>query len=110
LPPGALGWLAGRDWPVSVRGLRAAVEAAAALAEPGAAVVDAALPRFAAVEEREEPSVPGGGGLDAAIAGLEAWMLRDALAASNGSRSEAARRLGVPRAGLGRRLVRLGLR
>jgi len=37
-------------------------------------------------------------------------MLRDALAASNGSRSEAARRLGVPRAGLGRRLVRLGLR
>lgn len=72
MPPGALGWLAGRDWPGSVCGLRAAVQAAAALAEPGAAVVDAALQRFAAGEEGEEPSVPGGGSLDAAIAGLEA--------------------------------------
>jgi len=111
LSPDALGWLAGRDWPGNVRELRATVEAAAALAEPGAAVVDAALLRFAAGEEDEAASLPSAAGsLDAAIAELETRMLRDALAASNGNQSEAARRLGVSRVGLGKKLARLGLR
>ena len=110
--PDALGWLAGRDWPGNVRELRATVEAAAALAEPGAETVDAALLRFAAGDPDEDghPGPAGAGILDAAIADLESRMLRDALAASGGNQSEAARRLGVSRVGLGKKLTRLGLR
>lgn len=110
--PDALGWLAGRDWLGNVRELRATVEAAAALAEPGAGTVDAALLRFAAGDPDEDghPGPAGAGILDAAIADLESRMLRDALAASGGNQSEAARRLGVSRVGLGKKLTRLGLR
>lgn len=49
------------------------------------------------------------GSLDTAIAELETRMLRDALAANNGNQSEAARRLGASRVGLGKKLARLGL-
>ena len=114
LSPDALAWLSGRDWPGNVRELRAAIEAAAALADPGAAVVDAALLRFAAGEEDgpgDPAPAPGhAGSLDAAIAELETRMLQDALAATSGNQSEAARRLGISRVGLGKKLARLGLR
>ena len=112
LAPDALRWLAGRDWPGNIRELRATVEAAAALAEPGVGTVDAALLRFAAGEADtdEDPPPSPGGSLDAAIAELETRMLREALAASGGNQSEAARRLGVSRVGLGKKLARLGLR
>ena len=74
--------------------------------------MDAALLRFAAGDPDEDghPGPAGAGILDAAIADLESRMLRDALAASGGNQSEAARRLGVSRVGLGKKLTRLGLR
>ena len=50
------------------------------------------------------------GTLDVAVAELETRMLRDALAASGWNQSEAARRLGVSRVGLIKKLARLGLR
>ncbi len=110
--PEALAWLAARDWPGNVRELRAVVETAAALAGPDGAV-DAALLGFAAGEEpaaaAPDEDAAAGGALDAAIAALETRMLADALAASGGNRSEAARRLGISRVGLGKKLRRLGL-
>ncbi|ONG47263.1 sigma-54-dependent Fis family transcriptional regulator [Pseudoroseomonas deserti] len=113
LTPDALSWLAARDWPGNVRELRAVVETAGALATEGEGV-DAALLRFAAGEAEEEQEAPpagaGPGQLDAAIAALESRMLRQALAETGGNQSEAARRLGISRPGLIKKMARLGLR
>jgi len=50
------------------------------------------------------------GALDAAVNELERRLLRDALASTQGNQSEAARRLGISRVGLIKKLARLGLR
>ena len=114
LMPDALAWLSARDWPGNVRELRAVVETAAALA-PAQGMVDAALLRFAAgeaeaVEDEDAPAASGPGTLVAAIAALETRLLREALEESGGNQSEAARRLGLSRPGLIKKLARLGLR
>ena len=111
LGPGALAWLSTREWPGNVRELRSVVEAAGALA--GGAEIDADLLRFAAGDEEiaaDPPAQIAPGSLDAAIAELEIRMLRECLAASGGNQSEAARRLGISRVGLIKKLTRLGLR
>ena len=111
--PDALASLIARDWPGNVRELRSVVEVAGALA--GTGLVDAGLLRFAAGESQVSAAAPTSavstvGTLDAAVAELEITMLRDALAASGGNQSEAARQLGISRVGLIKKLVRLGLR
>ncbi len=113
LSPDALTWLTTRIWPGNVRELRAVVELAAALAAPGP--VDIASLRFAVGEadptddpEARPESLPGA--LDDAIAQLETRMLRDALAASGGNQSGAARRLGISRVGLIKKIARLKLK
>jgi two-component system NtrC family response regulator len=110
----ALAWLAARDWPGNVRELRSVVEVAAALAADGATAIDADMLRFATGEQPvgDAPVAQAvdGGTLDAAVAELETRMLRDALAAANGNQSEAARRLGISRVGLIKKLARLGLK
>ena len=105
----AAGWLAQRAWPGNVRELRAVVEAAAALAEPGSAVVDAGLLRFVS-GDAEEVAPAANGSLAGVIADVETRMLREALAAAGGNQSEAARVLGVSRVGLIKKMTRLGLR
>ena len=106
----ALAWLTARDWPGNVRELRSLVEVAAALAGPGDPV-DPSLLRFAAGEPFSPAEAPGPAGtLDDAIEGLERRMLQDALEAAGGNQSEAARRLGISRLGLAKKLSRLGLR
>ena len=108
--PDALAWLSARDWPGNVRELRSLVEVAAALAGPGTPV-DPSLLRFAAGEPSTSAEGPGPiGTLDDAIAGLERRMLQDAIEAASGNQSEAARRLGISRLGLSKKLSRLGLR
>ena len=105
----ALPWLAARDWPGNVRELRAVVDLAAALAGP--APVDAASLRFASGEADAVPAPADRlGPLDDAIADLETRMLRDAMATAGGNQSEAARRLGISRVGLIKKLARLGLK
>ncbi|MNU05651.1 DNA-binding protein Fis [compost metagenome] len=52
----------------------------------------------------------GHGALDAAMLELETRMLRDAMAQAGGNQSEAARRLGISRVGLIKKLGRLGLK
>jgi two-component system NtrC family response regulator len=124
LAPDAMAWLAARDWPGNVRELRAVVESAGALILPGSDVVDADLLRLASGEAPLEPLTssasdaggagsvvpPVGGMLDSAVAELEQRMIRDAMAAAGGNQSEAARRLGISRVGLIKKLTRLGWR
>jgi two-component system NtrC family response regulator len=112
----ALAWLAAREWPGNVRELKALVEAAGALLLPDQPEVDAPLLRLAAGEADgdlpTEPAAPleGLGPLDAALAELERRLVRNALQAAGGNQSEAARRLGISRVGLIKKLARLGLR
>ncbi|MFG5775540.1 sigma-54-dependent transcriptional regulator [Comamonas sp. J-3] len=121
----AMQWLQSRDWPGNVRQLRAVVESAGALIMPGSDLVDAELLRFANGDTTHLPeatpdtsdasdlpaaSADGLGALDAAMQELETRMLREAMAAANGNQSEAARRLGISRVGLIKKLGRLGLK
>jgi len=123
----AMQWLQARDWPGNVRQLRAVVESAGALLMPSSHVVDAELLRFANGDTDLLPAPadePGShvdeanrgeaqhdlGALDAAMQELETRMLRDAMAQSGGNQSEAARRLGISRVGLIKKLARLGLK
>jgi DNA-binding NtrC family response regulator len=112
----ALAWLAAREWPGNVRELKALIEAAGALLLPDQPEVDAPLLRLAAGEAdgdlTAEPAAPleGLGPLDAALAELERRLVRDALQSAGGNQSEAARRLGISRVGLIKKLARLGLR
>lgn len=116
LSAGALAWLAARDWPGNVRELKAVVESAGALLLPDQREVDAALLRLAsgdlseAVNSAPAPLDGTAGPLDAAIAELELRLVRDAMSAAGGNQSEAARRLGISRVGLIKKLTRLGLR
>ena len=48
--------------------------------------------------------------LGGAIAELETRLIAEAMKASGGNQSEAARRLGISRVGLIKKLTRLGLR
>ena len=118
LTPEALSWLAAHEWPGNVRQLRAAVESAGALIMPGSELVDVDLLRFACGESMSLPETSAvmapastqAGVLDAAIAELETRMIRDAMAQADGNQSEAARRLGISRVGLIKKLARLGLK
>ena len=115
----ALVWLSAHEWPGNVRQLRAAVESAGALILVDSDLVDVDLLKFASGESMELPEaaaqVAAGsdsdtGALDAAIAELETRMLREAMAQASGNQSEAARRLGISRVGLIKKLARLGLK
>jgi two-component system NtrC family response regulator len=113
---GALAWLAGREWPGNVRELKAVVESAGALILPDQREVDAELLRLASGDASDDGAAatghvdPSAGPLDAALQELELRLVRDAMTAAGGNQSEAARRLGVSRVGLIKKLTRLGLR
>ena len=106
-----------RDWPGNVRELKAIIESAAALLPPQQREVDSDLLRLASgdpLEDARPAAVPVAsetvGALDAAVAELERRLVRDAMTAADGNQSEAARRLGISRVGLIKKLTRLGLR
>ena len=113
----ALAWLAAREWPGNVRELKAIVESAAALLLPGQRELDGDVLALAAGEALV-PAAPSsalagadaGGLLDHAIAELERRLIGEAMEAAGGNQSEAARRLGISRVGLIKKLGRLGLR
>jgi two-component system NtrC family response regulator len=118
LTPEALNWLTAHEWPGNVRQLRAAVESAGALIMPDSDCVDVDLLKFACGESMSLPEARAeisaaptqAGALDAAMAELETRMIRDAMAQAGGNQSEAARRLGISRVGLIKKLARLGLK
>ena len=117
LAPSALMWLAGREWPGNVRELKAVVESAAALLLPGQRDLDGELLALAAGEAIEPSALTttvasddSAGLLDHAMNELERRLVSEALQAAAGNQSEAARRLGISRVGLIKKLTRLGLR
>lgn len=119
LSASALAWLTARAWPGNVRELKAIVESAGALLLPIQREVDVDLLRLASGEETSTetaasslfpPHGEASEALDAALNALELRMVRDAMSAVGGNQSEAARRLGVSRVGLIKKLTRLGLR
>jgi two-component system NtrC family response regulator len=117
LSAGALSWLVARDWPGNVRELKAVVESAAALLPKGQRDVDADLLSLAAGDAATNP-MPGDPGavdersglLERAVVELERRLISEAMHSAGGNQSEAARRLGVSRVGLIKKLARLGLR
>ena len=115
---GALAWLDAREWPGNVRELKAVVESAGALILPDQHEVDADLLRLchrrhrgdgAAARRRAASTRPPARSTPRSNE-LELRLVRDAMAAAGGNQSEAARRLGVSRVGLIKKLTRLGLR
>jgi len=118
LSAAALAALEAHAWPGNVRELRNTMQRAVALSEGdliepvhlGLAEMAAAVAAAVAVPgPATPPAIDWDGTLDAAIARLEATMLARALAAASGNRSEAARRLGLSRQQLYRKLAQHGL-
>ncbi|WIJ26875.1 sigma-54 interaction domain-containing protein [Devosia sp. RR2S18] len=83
------------DWPGNVRELRNVLERAAAIAP--SEVIDSGLVTRALPKRAASPATFRSGGLSTTLAATERQALIDAIAASNGSKSAAARRLGVSR-------------
>ncbi len=99
--------LLSHPWPGNVRELRNAMERVAVLGRrPVVAGGDLA---FLAAAQAAEAAAPEGLDLPAAVARLEAALIRRALAASGGKRAEAARLLGIHRQLLYEKLRRYGL-
>jgi two-component system response regulator HupR/HoxA len=100
-------------WPGNVRELENAIQHALTFAEAGATLgrehfaerLGSALaplePALAAAAQ-DEP-------LRASVARVEAWLLRRALEAEGGCRAATARRLGLTREGLYKKMKRLGI-
>jgi DNA-binding NtrC family response regulator len=117
LSAAALAALTGHNWPGNVRELRNTMQRAVALSEGdliepvhlGLAGVVHPAPGLAVPELAAPAVIDWDGTLEAAIASLEACMLARALAAASGNRSEAARRLGLSRQQLYRKLDQHGL-
>ncbi len=98
LSPGAASLLEAWSWPGNVRELRNATERAAALARGPA--IDASDLDFLRQGDAATPAPSATGSgltLPEAVAELERTMIRRALAEGRGSRTEAARRLGINR-------------
>ncbi len=108
----ALAVLAAHDWPGNVRELFDALDQASAAAG-GHVITPRHLPRF--LQERHllarhpRPALPPKRTLDAVLEGVERRLLELALAQADGSQADAARRLGINRTRLWRRLTALGL-
>src|SRR5690606_33042282 len=96
------------NWPGNVRELRNVLERAAAIA--ASEVIDAALiGRAMPHAPAPAPTAERPADLAATIAAAERQALLDAIAASNGSKSAAARRLGVSRSQFYEKLKRHSL-
>ncbi|MHC3431799.1 sigma-54-dependent transcriptional regulator [Delftia lacustris] len=98
--------LLAHDWPGNVRELRNAMERAALLC-PGPVIGPEHIGLQPAAANG--PAIDWNGPLAPAVAQLEREMVTRALAASTGNRAEAARRLGLSRQQLYRKLAEFGL-
>ncbi len=96
--------LANHEWPGNYRQLAGTLRALLALAEPGSTIdADALSPEIRQSQATMSPAAGNGDGLPLARQTLDA--MRAALEASNGNVSGAARRLGIDRSTLYRRLL-----
>lgn len=101
----ALAALAAHDWPGNVRELRNRIERAAALSEAEELTTADLFPEGAL----EPPPGPRDASLEGALDEAARQAIEEALRRAGGSRSEAARLLGVSRTTLWKRMRGLGL-
>jgi transcriptional regulator with PAS, ATPase and Fis domain len=111
LTPEATDLLRDHAWPGNVRELENEMLRALALSEPGGLLGPEHLSERVtrALEPVRELAAEDGETLRATMARIEAWLLRRALAAHGGRRAETARRLGITREGLYKKLKKLGI-
>jgi len=102
--------LLSHGWPGNVRELENEVQRALALAEPGEPLSpDHFSERVSAVRLPVEAVGPADEPLRETLARIEAWLIRQALDAHGGRRAATARRLGITREGLYKKMQRLGI-
>jgi Nif-specific regulatory protein len=101
LSPEAERLLDAHPWPGNVRELENEIQRALALAEPGETLSPEHFSeRLRAILPPIEASLHPGDTLRETLDRVEAWLIREALAAHGGRRAQTARRLGVTREGL----------
>ncbi len=106
----AIHLLLSHAWPGNVRELENEVQRALALARPGAALTPSELSeRVGAIAEPVAAGERDGEPLRATLQRIEALLIRRALARHGGRRAETARRLGITREGLYKKMQRLGI-
>jgi len=99
------------DWPGNVRELENEMERAVALAEAGQPITPELLSKRirGILEPIEATALEAGETLRTQVGRIEAWLIRRALASHSGRRAETARRLGITREGLYKKMKRLGI-
>lgn len=109
LSAAAMQWFLQRRWPGNVRELKSTLESVLAIAQQGVVdVADIELLQGRAVAPVFSPSTEGMS-LEDQVRVLEIQLLSQALIASQGNRSQAARQLGLSRQGLLKKIERYGL-
>ena len=97
-------------WPGNVRELENEIQRALALAEPGEHIGPRLLsPRLTGLMEAIAQAPHAGESLHASLCSIEAWLIRRALENNGGRRAATARKLGVTREGLYKKMKRLGI-
>ncbi len=97
-------------WPGNVRELENEVQRALTLAEPGELITPKLLSKnLLGIVEAVDGARVGGDNLRDALDRVEAWLIRRALELNGGRRALTARKLGVTREGLYKKMKRLGI-
>ncbi|HIG00511.1 MAG TPA: AAA family ATPase [Myxococcales bacterium] len=97
-------------WPGNVRELENEIQRALALAETGECIGPRLLsPRLTGLMEAIAQAPHAGESLHASLCSIEAWLIRRALDHNGGRRALTARKLGVTREGLYKKMKRLGI-
>jgi DNA-binding NtrC family response regulator len=102
--------LLSHPWPGNVRELENEIQRALALAETGECIGPRLLsPRLTGLMEAVAQAPHAGESLHASLCSIEAWLIRRALDHNGGRRALTARKLGVTREGLYKKMKRLGI-
>ncbi|MAJ60736.1 MAG: hypothetical protein CBC48_12450 [bacterium TMED88] len=97
-------------WPGNVRELENEIQRALALAEPDEVISPRLLSqRLLGILEAVEEAGVGGETLRESVDRVEAWLIRRALDLNDGRKARTARRLGITREGLYKKMKRLGI-
>ncbi len=98
------------DWPGNVRELEHEIQRALALAEPDAVITPKLLSdRVASILEPIARNTKVGDTLKENLNRIEAWLIRRSLESHGGRRNATARKLGVTREGLYKKMKRLNI-
>ncbi len=106
----ALDLLLAYSWPGNVRELENELQRALAMVDAGDTIAPRDLsPRIFGIVEPVAANAQPGEPLRVTLQRIEAWLIRRALQANDGRRATTARRLGITREGLYKKMQRLGI-